>query len=247
MLKNSEYLRKLSSEPPAGPGWGAAVKALKSNFNKVKQCLDDAKKLSKPASTVMQQYSKLTSDQYKELQRRYSGFGLANVNYPDFIAITKAYNDPNARGTFFPKVTGDPTMGEVLKAMGRDRSKYIPGQAHWAYNNINTINNLKSYSNNPISSTLFGNYDNMRNTMTMLDRYGMQGSNENRFLKGRITPEQYKSYQRWRPLMAIWMNIRGWLRSLFGGHNFNALSISHPAQRKTSNSSTSAAAMANGA
>ena len=158
---------------------------------------------------------------------------LGNFTLSDLQSVGKMLNNPEAV-KLLPKFMASPDFKNMSWADFNRRSAankgYVPGQATWAYNNVGSINNVKSFGSSPILTMLFGDYNNARNAMDMLDRYGMSGTNENKFLKGHISAAQYKSYQRWRPLMAAWMNIRGWIRSLFSGEKFNAMRVSHPVQ-----------------
>lgn len=221
MLKNSSELQKI-----------AFSDQLKTGFEAIKNAATKAvtdSVMATPADSWVNMAKGWNAEQYRSHQSMLPQ--LRNVDYNDFNAAMKAYKDPTYHSTFFPGLAIDKqhTLKDVANSF--KGGKYVRGQGAWAYNNINRINNLKSYSKSPISSMLFGDYDKMRSNMYMMDQYGKEGTAENRFLKGYITPEQYKSYQRWRPLMAIWMNIRGWLRSLFQGGNFNAMSVSHPYQQ----------------
>lgn len=225
MLKNASELQKI-----------ALLDRFKTGFEDAKKgAIELATKfgtefaMAQPADSWVDMAKGWSDKQYPTYQSMFPQ--LKNVDYSDFNAAMKAYKDPTYHSTFFPNldINKKHTLEDVTNSF--KGGNYIKGQGAWAYNNINRINNLRSYGKSPISSMLFGDYDKMRSNMYMMDQYGKEGTAENKFLKGYITPEQYKSYQRWRPLMAIWMNIRGWLRSLFQGGNFKAMSVSHPYQQ----------------
>lgn len=221
MLKNSSELQKIDffDLPKTG------LEAVKNGATKFGTELA----MAQPADSWVDMAKGWNDKQYPIYQSKLPQ--LKGVDYNDFNAAMKAYKDPTYHSTFFPglDINKQHTLKDVANSL--KGGNYVKGQGSWAYNNINRINNLRSYAKSPISSMLFGDYDKMRSNMYMMDQYGKEGTAENKFLKGYITPEQYRSYQRWRPLMAIWMNIRGWLRSLFQGGNFNAMPISHPYQQ----------------
>ena len=218
MLKNASELQKI-----------AFLDLLKTVPKAAKNVATELV-MSQPADNWVNMAKGWDDKQYPAYQSQLTQ--LQGVAYNDFNAAMKAYKDPTYHSTFFPSlgINKQNTLKDVVNSL--KGGNYVKGQGAWAYNNIDRINNLRSYGKNPISSILFGDYDKMRSNMYMMDQYGKEGTAENKFLKGYITPEQYKSYQRWRPLMAIWMNIRGWLRSLLQGVNFNAMSVSHPYQNQ---------------
>lgn len=230
MLKNASELQKiafLGAVVNAGPEAVSKTDVGKAVKTKMTNAL-----MSSPVDSLMNEAKGWDVKDPSHYRRYQAAFPqLKGIDYPDFHAAVSAYKDPTYHSTFFPSldINKKHTVSDVLNNF--KGGSYIKGQGAWAYNNINRINNLRSYGKSPISSMLFGDYDKMRSNMYMMDQYGKEGTAENKFLKGYITPEQYKSYQRWRPLMAIWMNIRGWLRSLFQGGNFNAMPVSHPHQQ----------------
>lgn len=226
MLKHSEGLQKIADRS----GWDGFKQDWKDGVTNLKRSVVNntgtvLTGANNPHQFFTDVVQKMTPEQYAELQKKNPMFGQYALE--DLQALGHAATDQEfgklIGGAGFDKNTDWNDWYNSNKGRG-----YVRGQGAWAYKNRQNIQGLKQFSGSPVSSMLFGNYDNARNAMAMLDRYGQKGTHENRFLQGHISADQYKSYQRWRPLIAMWMNIRGWLQSLFTGNKFNAMPVSTP-------------------
>ena len=226
MLKHSDGLQKIAY----GSGWERLKQDWKDGVaNLGRQTANNLGTKLTGANNPHQFFTdvvqKMTPEQYAKLQENNQMFRQYDLK--DLQALGHAATDPE--------------FGKLIGGAGFDKNtdwhdwynsnngrSYIKGQGAWAYQNRQNLQGLKQFGGSPISSMLFGDYNKTRNYMDMLDRYGQKGTAENKYMQGHISADQYKSYQRWRPLLAMWMNIRGWLQSLFTGNKFNAMTVSTP-------------------
>lgn len=101
-------------------------------------------------------------------------------------------------------------------------------ESHGEYNNVfdwyrgnkDIIDRSKQFSSSPLKNILMGDYEDTRNNLDFYDKLISEDTAEYKYGRKFLTGDQLKSldnYKRWRPLIALWMNLRGLFHSLTGG------------------------------
>lgn len=98
----------------------------------------------------------------------------------------------------------------------------------WYHGNKDMIDRNKQFSESPIKNLFTGNYDDVRDNLNFYDKLISEDTADYKYGRPFMSEDQknkLETYRRWRPLIALWMNLRGLFHSLMGTSKYRSMNI----------------------